>query len=253
MLGKQPNYFPSASLPLARVADRFRPEIQTQFVFDQTPGFPRSERLPFKFAKDAYRGRSLKKSAKASWYRASLGFRLQLPSEGTPIAFLVHFCSGMPDPAGKTPHGRPGSSSIAFFMCLDGMAQADPDANKWSRPSGTSGAKASNLAPGKNGPALRHHDRARQAPIPETDEPPRRLADVCRLPRNRRGSREITAPPRQQTCQKIRFEVVRVVFQHPSQVFSGIREVLKLVIKLAKKDSHFAVLRVSREKPAPEL
>src|SRR4026208_1037163 len=75
------------------------------------------------------------------------------------------------------------------------------------------------------------------------------LADICRIAKKPACSREVATSPRQQTGQKIRFEVVRIVFQHPSQVFSGIREILKLVVKLAKKDSHFAVLRFSRKSP----
>src|SRR5262245_23829009 len=77
----------------------------------------------------------------------------------------------------------------------------------------------------------------------------RRLADVCCIAQKPAGSREITTPPRQQTRQKIRFEVARVVFQHPSQIFSSIHEILKFVVELTKKDSYFAVLRVSCKRP----
>src|SRR5262245_41977474 len=77
----------------------------------------------------------------------------------------------------------------------------------------------------------------------------RRLADVRRIAQKPARSGEIAASPRQQTGQKIRFEVMRIVFQHPSQIFPRVREILKLVVELAKKDSHFAILRVGRKSP----
>src|SRR5690349_13452840 len=81
----------------------------------------------------------------------------------------------------------------------------------------------------------------------------RRLADIGRIPQKSARCRKITAAASEQACQKIRFEVMRVIFQHPPEILPCIRKILKLVVELAKKDSHFAVLRVSRKRPLQRL
>jgi hypothetical protein len=117
--------------------------------------------------------------------------------------------------------------------------------NKWSPPSGTSGAKAQFSAQEKwqRFGIMTERDEHRSQ---EKMGCERRRQMSAALPRNRRAA-EIRAPRQRPVKDSPRSDAG--CFSAPSQVFSGIREILKLVVELAKKDSHFAVLRVSRKSP----
>src|SRR4026207_906147 len=80
-----------------------------------------------------------------------------------------------------------------------------------------------------------------------------RLADIGRIPQKPAGCRTIAGSASERAGQEIRFEVMRIVFQHPPEILPCIRKILKLVVEFAEKDSHFAVLRVSGKRSLQRL
>src|SRR5262245_14649643 len=81
----------------------------------------------------------------------------------------------------------------------------------------------------------------------------RRLADVRGIAQKLARRSEVTPPSGQQTCQEVSLEVVRVVLQNSPQILPCVDEVFKLIVELAEKDPHFAVLRISGKRTLQSL